>query len=60
MDIQGSNRELEALLTSTMIAITIIKEDESENAEIDCKILNQWANLIGDKLKETGEYEESN
>lgn len=58
MDIQGSNRELEALLTSTVIAISIIKEDSSENAEVDCKILNQWVTVISEKLKATGDYEE--
>lgn len=58
MDIQGSNRELEALLASTVISISIIKKDESETAEVDCKILIKWLEVISNKLKETGEYGE--
>jgi hypothetical protein len=52
MEIQGSNRELEALATATVIAISIIKEDSSETAEVDCRILNQWLNLISEKLRD--------
>ena len=58
MDIQGSNRELEALLTSTVIAMSIIKDDESENAEVDGRILAKWGDLISEKLRATGDYEE--
>ena len=58
MEIQGSNRELEALLTATVIAVSIIKSDESEPAEVDCNLLQKWMDLISGKLAETGEYKD--
>jgi hypothetical protein len=48
---------MEAMMTSLMIAIAIIKDDTSEQAEVDCKILYQWLNVITDKLRATGEYD---
>ena len=58
MEINGSNRELEALLTATVIAISIIKSDESEPAEVDCKVLQKWMELISGKLVESGDYKD--
>ena len=52
MEIQASKRELEALLVGCAIGEQVIRADESETAEIDSKILNQWVTIISEKIQD--------
>jgi len=48
MKIEGSKRELEALLTACIITSTFASQDENEVSEVDSKILLKWADAITD------------